>query len=234
MKQIKIVVIDDSPTDLFILMKVFGKNPLMKIEHIFTSGVEFLKKHEDLAPFDILLLDMHLPVMNGRGVLEQIKKLDKDFMIYAMTYGLYPNIIPCLKDLGVQAFSRKDPQIVDYLIPRVMNHETIYEDQSTNAWVLNGIKTSIFQFDKAIWNSLLTMPESEIFNGAANNLSIEQIIAKSEYGPNLMRKHYQQIMTSLRFKSHIQLRHFAIINDFGDLDKSEYEPSFWLWFYNWL
>ncbi len=235
MDKIRLVVVDDSPTDIFILMEILKRNPIFKFIQVYTNGVDLLKQLDELPPFDILLIDLHLPKMDGKEVIQKLNERNINFKIYAITYGYYYGIVSSLRGLGVQAFSRKDPEVLENLLPKVMNHETIYEDQLTNTWVLNGVVTNMFNFEKKIWMKLLNAQEIEVLDGVANYLTLEQIMDQTNYNREGVLKYYNRTLKALKFRSIHQLREWAINNEFGDPNpKPRPQESFWKEFTDWI
>jgi two-component system, chemotaxis family, response regulator Rcp1 len=77
---VEVLLVEDSPGDIRLTQEAFrGVNESVRL-HVATDGVEamaFLRRegaHADAPRPDIILLDLKLPKMDGRGVLAQIKK----------------------------------------------------------------------------------------------------------------------------------------------------------------
>ncbi len=216
MAVIKLVIVDDSPTDTYVMQRVFGKNPSFKVVHVFNNGVDFLKNFHQLPDFDCVLIDMHLPKMSGKEVILELQARNVPFKIYVMTYGLFPSLVQMFNRSGAHAFSRKDPQVLEMLLPKVAAGDLIYEDQANDIWNVNGVDMNNFEMETHVWMGMLTHPEKAILNGFANGLSIPQISAKSGIDIEILDKHHKKIMKKLRFKHDEQLKQFAIKHGFAD------------------
>lgn len=77
---IEILLVEDNPDDVELTVRSFKKARMQNRVSVAGDGVEalaFLRregKHAGAPRPDIILLDLNLPRMNGREVLEQIKK----------------------------------------------------------------------------------------------------------------------------------------------------------------
>ena len=80
MEPIEILLVEDNPGDIRLTQEALNDSKVFNSLHVVRDGVEamnFLFKqppYEDAPRPDIILLDLNLPRMDGRGVLEEIKK----------------------------------------------------------------------------------------------------------------------------------------------------------------
>lgn len=82
-KNIEILLVEDSPADILITREAFQDARLMNTIHVVEDGVkalEFLRREGTYASAprpDLILLDLNLPRKNGREVLAEIKEHDE-------------------------------------------------------------------------------------------------------------------------------------------------------------
>ncbi|MBI2609206.1 MAG: response regulator [Deltaproteobacteria bacterium] len=83
----KILIVDDEQTIAKALSRLFSKHGFeTHIAHDGKKALVFFKDH----PFDLVLLDVILPKLNGIAVLEYIRKKNKKIPIIMMT--AYSNV----------------------------------------------------------------------------------------------------------------------------------------------
>jgi len=79
MKQVDILLVEDSPADVLMTREAFAEAKLLNTLHVVEDGVEamaFLNragKYASVPHPDLILLDLNLPRKNGREVLAEIK-----------------------------------------------------------------------------------------------------------------------------------------------------------------
>jgi chemotaxis family two-component system response regulator Rcp1 len=79
---VEILLVDDSPADVRLTLEALKEANLTNKVHVVYTGeeaMEFLRSPGARRP-DLILLDLNLPAMDGREVLEQIKT-DPQLMI---------------------------------------------------------------------------------------------------------------------------------------------------------
>lgn len=84
----KLVLIDDNPVDTFVATKILGLNGITQNVQVFHNPVEaldFFKNDED-ASADFLLVDIHMPELNGFQFVEALKEARPDVLERATLY----------------------------------------------------------------------------------------------------------------------------------------------------
>jgi len=78
-KQIDILLVEDSPTDVLITQEALGQAKVLNTLHVVEDGVEAMRylrregQYADAPHPDLIILDLNLPRKNGREVLAEIK-----------------------------------------------------------------------------------------------------------------------------------------------------------------
>jgi two-component system, chemotaxis family, response regulator Rcp1 len=79
-EEIDILLVEDNPGDVRLTREAFKEGMLRNQLHVVMDGeaaIAFLRRegeHKDAVRPDLILLDLNLPKMNGREVLEVIKR----------------------------------------------------------------------------------------------------------------------------------------------------------------
>ena len=83
MSKKSILIIDDEPEILNLLSRFLGKNPNFSVS-TFSNPVSAISEIER-TNFDLILLDIMMPQMNGLEVLEKIKSKKENQKVVMMT-----------------------------------------------------------------------------------------------------------------------------------------------------
>ena len=83
MSKKSILIIDDEPEILNLLSRFLGKNPNFSVS-TFSNPVSAISEIER-TNFDLILLDIMMPQINGLEVLEKIKSKNEDQKVVMMT-----------------------------------------------------------------------------------------------------------------------------------------------------
>lgn len=78
-RQVEILLVEDSPSDAYLMLEILSESILLKHLHTVHDGVEALKFLHRQAPYEcapspaLILLDLNLPKLNGVELLTEIK-----------------------------------------------------------------------------------------------------------------------------------------------------------------
>jgi DNA-binding response OmpR family regulator len=114
-------VVDDEPDVIFTLKIVLEENGF-KVDTFTDPLVALENFREEAGQYDIIILDIKMPNMNGFELYRQIKKIDDKAKVCFLTagemyYGVYTDIF---NSLDVEYFIRK-PIDNEELVKRVNN-----------------------------------------------------------------------------------------------------------------
>ena len=72
-------------------------------------------------PFDLLLIDLEMPLMDGKALLKQVRSINKDIPAIAFTAAVYENMYQDLQDHGFNGFLHK-PFRPDEMHRKILQH----------------------------------------------------------------------------------------------------------------
>lgn len=118
-KMTKILIVDDD-TDITLAFKKGLENDGFKVD-VFNDPVEALSNFE-ASKYDLLLLDIRMPKMNGFELYKEMDKIDNDIKVCFITafevyYEALREVFPSLE---VECFIRK-PIEIGSLVKRIKN-----------------------------------------------------------------------------------------------------------------
>lgn len=107
LEKLNILIIDDNETNRIILrdmLRNWGVSPVLASSG--EEGISILREHADDALFDIVLLDVHMPGMDGFTVAEKIKNDQslKDLVIMMLTSNDAPGDSLRCRELGITRY----------------------------------------------------------------------------------------------------------------------------------
>lgn len=99
----KILIAEDHPVNLLIATKFMDK---WGIQYTTAkNGVEAVAKFRE--DFDLVLMDIEMPEMDGYAALKEIRKTNRTVPVIAFTAGVFDNIKQKMEDAGFEGFIRK-------------------------------------------------------------------------------------------------------------------------------
>ena len=118
-KKYSILVIDDEIEILDMLSRFLNRNPNFSVQ-TFSNPVSALSSINNNTKYDLVLLDIMMPQMNGLDVLEKLKEINSDQKVIMMT--AYSNLDKVLKShkIGATNYVMKPFSSLDSLEKKVI------------------------------------------------------------------------------------------------------------------
>jgi signal transduction histidine kinase/ActR/RegA family two-component response regulator len=102
---VKILLAEDNKINMLIARKFLNKWGVIVTEA--HNGAEAVKVFKEKNNFDIVLLDLEMPELDGHGALKEIKKINSAVPIIAFTAAIFENIDNTLIEKGFSNFVLK-------------------------------------------------------------------------------------------------------------------------------
>ena len=130
MKKLSILLVDDQK--LFVQsIKIVIDTSDLPVQQVITAGngaeaMDYLRKN----PVDIILLDIHMPEMDGIQTLKEMKKIETNAKVIILSTFGYDEYVKEAIELGVRAYLLKDcsPDTMVNTIRQVMNRNLIISE----------------------------------------------------------------------------------------------------------
>jgi signal transduction histidine kinase/CheY-like chemotaxis protein len=101
---LNILVAEDNKVNMMVLLTFLKRWDVSFTE--VTNGALALKEFQK-NDFDLILMDLEMPVMDGYTAIKEIRKLDSNIPVIAFTAALYDNMILDLKEKGFDDYLHK-------------------------------------------------------------------------------------------------------------------------------
>ena len=118
-KKYSIVIIDDEVEILDMLSRFLSRNPNFSVQ-TFSNPVSALSSINNNTKYDLVLLDIIMPQMNGLDVLEKLKDMNSDQKVIMMTaYSTLDKVLKSHK-IGATNYIMKPFSSLDSLEKKVV------------------------------------------------------------------------------------------------------------------
>ena len=118
-KKYSILVIDDEIEILDMLSRFLNRNPNFTVQ-TFSNPVSALSSINNNTKYDLVLLDIMMPQMNGLDVLEKLKDMNSDQKVIMMTaYSTLDKVLKSHK-IGATNYVMKPFSSLDALEKKVV------------------------------------------------------------------------------------------------------------------
>ncbi len=166
----------------------------------YALSAEYFLENSSNNEFDILILDIHLPRMNGLELAKKMRKEQPESKIIILSMVDSPSLIVKLKKLKVNGFLAKNAgleEVVDCL-REVSNNKTYFPEHNLSK------QKAIIQNTK-----YLTKREIEIVKQISNGHTTQQIAVNLFISISTVETHRKNIIQKLGTKNVAELIRFA-------------------------
>jgi len=206
-KATQIILVDDHQLLRKGLIKILNANGFTNIIEA-ANGEELLEILKNTSP-DIILLDLHMPKMNGFEVIKQIKKLNNHSKVLVLSM-LDDNIsiIQMVKS-GADGYLLKDsdPMEMIHAIQVVLDGGEYY-----SALVTERLNSNFLYIDQNKYQHTLSERELEFLIHASSDLTYKQIAEKMFLSVRTIDGYRDSIYQKFNIKTRIGLVIFALKN----------------------
>jgi signal transduction histidine kinase/CheY-like chemotaxis protein len=118
LKKARILLVEDNAVNMIVAKKILEKWEVLVTEAV--NGKIAVEKCRD-QHFDLLLIDLEMPEMDGRTAIKEIKKLKKNMPSIAFTAAVYENMNQDLLSHGFDDYLLK-PFKPEYMYQKIVNN----------------------------------------------------------------------------------------------------------------
>lgn len=182
-----------------------------------TDGLSGVKLAEQLQP-DLILLDLDMPVMNGREALPQLLNDAPERVVIILTVSEdAEDLTECMR-LGARGYLLKNIETHFLLegIRKAMDGDSILSPEMTTK-LISQLRNPTPVKENDILNTL-TLREKETLHWLAKGASNKVIAREMNVAESTVKVHVQNILRKLELNSRVQAAVFAVEHG---LDKEE-------------
>ncbi|MDW7670235.1 MAG: response regulator transcription factor [Bacillota bacterium] len=191
-KEIRIMLADDHALIRQGLIKVLSLEPTIQVVAEAENGREAIEKALQI-PMDVVLMDINMPLVDGITAVKEIKEVNPDLKIIALTIHDQEEYLVELIKLGVAGYVLKDvsPDELVKAIHQVMNGDSYIPPVLMGKVLkeLNRLSAAVQQPDP----DKLTFRELEILQELALGLSNKEIADKLFISEKTVKNHLTNI-----------------------------------------
>lgn len=207
---IRVLLVDDHNLFRSGIKLLLQRQPDFQVVGEAADGLEGVKRAKELKP-DIVLLDMHMPGLNGREAVQLIHQDQPGGHIVMLTVSEDEDDLAHCLQAGATGYLLKNID-ADYLITslkKIMQGESVISAEMTAKLVARLRKgpatpAAPSEADK------LTPKEREVLSQLAAGLSNKEIARKLDVAESTVKIHLQSILRKLGLSNRVQAAIYAV------------------------
>lgn len=210
--QINVALVDDH-----ILVRSGLKLMLKQVDDIqvvfeASHGRELLDKMES-SPIDVILLDIEMPVMDGKETLEHLRKHFPEIKVLILTMHQHDSFIVNMMEIGANGYLLKESnpdEVIDAI--RTVNREGVFFNAGTSKALLSKLTNN--QSSKPNWrpdgHSSLNQREIDILRLICDEKTTAEIADKLFLSPKTIEGYRKGLLEKTDSKNIAGLVKYAI------------------------
>jgi DNA-binding NarL/FixJ family response regulator len=205
MKRTRIVLADDHVLVLDAIKRML--EPEFDVLGTFTDGRALLTSAPELNP-DMIVLDMHMPVMNGLCAGQRLKELMPRVKLIYLTMSVDPDLAAEAFRMGASGYVLKSSATSELIQAiQVASRGRTY----ITPLMTKGMVGTFFQNVKPRKNhEKLTIRQKEVLQLLAEGRSMKEVAFMLNVTPRTIAFHKYAMMEHLRLKTSAELIQFAV------------------------
>jgi two-component system NarL family response regulator len=191
-KEIRIMLADDHALIRQGLIKVLSLEPTIQVVAEAENGREAIEKALQI-PMDVVLMDINMPLVDGITAVKEIKEVNPDLKIIALTIHDQEEYLVELIKLGVAGYVLKDVS-PDELVKAI--HQVVNGDSYIPPVLMGKVLKELNRLSAAVQQTdpdKLTHRELEILQELALGLSNKEIADKLFISEKTVKNHLTNI-----------------------------------------
>ncbi len=164
---------------------------------------------------DVVLMDLHLPGMDGVEATKQIKSMAPDIRVVFLTLSMESRDINRAIQAGASGYLLKhqNPDEFLLLLDRLVNGEVAMAPEIMNGILYsigqNRSRTTVSEVESTLLAAGLTAQQIEILKDVAQGMEYKQIAAALQISPHTVKYHFAHILDCLKFSSRAEAVSYA-------------------------
>lgn len=209
----KVALVDDHQIIIDGLKSLLQDEESIDIVDFAVSGEGALKlvREQDI---DVLILDIHMPNMDGLEVLDEIRKSNRDLKIVMLTMHDEPAFIRTSLEKGANGYMLKNISKANIVkaIETVMAGDYYLSGTATSKLV--ELQTQSAQPSSQVVE--LSTRELDVIRLICDERTTEEIADELSITPNTVKSHRKKIMTKIGVRNIAGVVRYAMENDLVD------------------
>ncbi|MBC7382515.1 MAG: response regulator transcription factor [Bacteroidia bacterium] len=203
MEKLNIALVDDCPTDLFVLSRHLNETGNFNLVLVAMNGADFMTKLEREKPdIDLLLIDLRMPILNGIETIKILTKSKISFKILLISHAFYSSALNELQENGIRNYCRKSITTILATIPLVMKGTSIYKDlDQLKNWEELSHDKALKGQDEGYWRNDLSPTDLKIIRLLAKGKNAKEIAAVLGYEASSIEKYRTNLLKTLELKN---------------------------------
>jgi DNA-binding NarL/FixJ family response regulator len=173
------------------------------------NGMQLMNLLKHIKP-DVILLDIHMPIMDGYSTLPEVKKLYPEVKVIMLSMNNDPSIITKMMEVGANSYLTKesDSETIYQAIRTCYEQEFFFNDL-TNKALLNGLRMKKPQ-EAPVQEVHLTEKEITILKLMCEEKSTKEIADMVDLSPRTVEAIRDKLKTKTGVKSMAGLVMYAV------------------------
>ena len=173
------------------------------------NGMQLMNLLKHIKP-DVVLLDIHMPIMDGYTTLPEIKKLYPEIKVIMLSMNNDPSIITKMMEVGANSYLTKDSvSETIYQAIRTCYEQEFFFNDLTNKALLNGLRMKKPQ-EAPVQEVHLTDKEITILKLMCEEKSTKEIADIVDLSPRTVEAIRDKLKTKTGVKSMAGLVMYAV------------------------